>query len=148
MKPFFTELFDYNHHVNQQLVAIMASNSNIVSDKAVRLFSHIMNAQQIWNNRIKPKSTLYGVWTAHAVEDFQQLDQVNFEHTALIINTVDLSFTLPSLQVRGRNFNKTVAEILFHIINHSTYHRGQIASEFRQIGIEPLATDYFLYEKQ
>ncbi|QLH28398.1 MAG: hypothetical protein HWD63_02710 [Candidatus Parvibacillus calidus] len=37
-------------------------------------------------------------------------------------------------------------DIIFHIINHSTYHRGQIAMEFRQSGLEPLNTDYIFYK--
>ena len=35
--------------------------------------------------------------------------------------------------------------MLRHIVNHSTYHRGQVASMLRQLGAEPAATDLFLY---
>ncbi|WP_081413715.1 DinB family protein [Eisenibacter elegans] len=31
-------------------------------------------------------------------------------------------------------------EVFFHIINNSTYHRAQIATELKQQGINPLAT--------
>jgi uncharacterized damage-inducible protein DinB len=32
-----------------------------------------------------------------------------------------------------------------HLANHSTYHRGQIALMLRQLGSEPLATDFHVF---
>lgn len=36
-----------------------------------------------------------------------------------------------------------------HLPNHSTYHRGQVALMMRQLGAEPMATDFrvFLAER-
>jgi uncharacterized damage-inducible protein DinB len=34
---------------------------------------------------------------------------------------------------------------MLHVVNHSTYHRGQAASLVRALGATPRATDYFLY---
>lgn len=39
-------------------------------------------------------------------------------------------------------------ETLKHLVNHSTYHRGQVATLLRQLGAEPAATDLFLYYAQ
>jgi uncharacterized damage-inducible protein DinB len=35
-----------------------------------------------------------------------------------------------------------VEEILTHLVIHSAYHRGQIASDLRAAGQEPAYTDY------
>ena len=35
--------------------------------------------------------------------------------------------------------------ILRHIVNHSTYHRGQVASKLKRLGIEPPNTDFFFW---
>ncbi len=35
--------------------------------------------------------------------------------------------------------------LLRHIVNHSTYHRGQIASKLKRFGIEPPNTDFFFW---
>lgn len=32
--------------------------------------------------------------------------------------------------------------VLRHIVNHSTYHRGQVASKLRRLGVEQPATDF------
>jgi uncharacterized damage-inducible protein DinB len=36
-------------------------------------------------------------------------------------------------------------ETLRHVVNHATYHRGQVATMLRQLGAQPVATDLFLY---
>ena len=147
MKDFFKQLFEYNQGVNQKLGSILISNSDKTLDRAIKLYSHILNAHKIWNNRIDPGDTPPGVWQIHPITDFLQIDKTNYEHTLMIIEKFDLSYTIHYPQIRGRPFNKTVGEILFNVINHSTYHKGQLATEFRQIGIEPLLTDYIFYEK-
>ena len=35
-----------------------------------------------------------------------------------------------------------IYENLLHVVNHGTYHRGQIVTMLRQLGASPIATDY------
>jgi uncharacterized damage-inducible protein DinB len=35
--------------------------------------------------------------------------------------------------------------MLRHIVNHATYHRGQVASKLKRFGIEPPNTDFFFW---
>jgi len=35
-----------------------------------------------------------------------------------------------------------------HVVNHSTYHRGQIAAFLRQLGVKPPSTDLILYARE
>lgn len=47
------------------------------------------------------------------------------------------------LSVRGQDF--ALGELIQHALNHSTYHRGQVALLLRQLGHTPPATDYRLF---
>jgi len=38
-----------------------------------------------------------------------------------------------------------LAHLMQHLANHSTYHRGQVALKMRQLGAEPLATDFHVF---
>jgi uncharacterized damage-inducible protein DinB len=38
-----------------------------------------------------------------------------------------------------------LGETMIHVMNHSTYHRGQVAGQIRQVGGTPNTTDYFIY---
>lgn len=45
--------------------------------------------------------------------------------------------------VRGTHLK--LAQILQHVANHSTYHRGQLALMLRQLGAKPLPTDFHVF---
>ena len=51
------------------------------------------------------------------------------------------------LTLRGRGWTLTLPPwaLLRHIVNHSTYHRGQIAAKLKRFGIEQPATDFFFW---
>jgi uncharacterized damage-inducible protein DinB len=35
-----------------------------------------------------------------------------------------------------------------HVVNHSSYHRGQVTTLLRQLGAKPVATDLITYYRQ
>ena len=51
--------------------------------------------------------------------------------------------TFLTLRAVGRAFTLPRWAILRHIVNHSTYHRGQVASKLKRFGIEQSITDFF-----
>ena len=51
--------------------------------------------------------------------------------------------TVLTLRAVGRTFTLPRWAILRHIVNHSTYHRGQVASKLKRFGIEQSITDFF-----
>ena len=53
--------------------------------------------------------------------------------------------TLLTLRAIGRTFTLPRWAILRHIVNHSTYHRGQVASKLKRFGIEQPITDFFFW---
>ncbi len=141
------ELFEYNHYCNQKLAEVFLAHSDKASEKAIKLFSHILNAHEIWNARIGAMVPSIKVWDVHSLKVFKDMDQQNFEQSLLILQHSDLSKTIDYTNSQGQKFSNTIQDILFHIINHSTYHRAQIATEFKQSGIEPVATDYIFYKR-
>jgi uncharacterized damage-inducible protein DinB len=52
-----------------------------------------------------------------------------------------------ALTLRRRVYTATLPPwaILRHIVNHSTYHRGQVASKLKRFGIEQPNTDFFFW---
>lgn len=51
--------------------------------------------------------------------------------------------TVLSLHAVGRTLPRWA--LLRHIVHHSSYHRGQIASKLKRFGIEPPNTDFFFW---
>jgi uncharacterized damage-inducible protein DinB len=44
-----------------------------------------------------------------------------------------------------RNTQVSVAHLMQHLANHSTYHRGQVSLMMRQLDAEPLSTDFAMF---
>ena len=147
MVKFFKELFEYNHHFNQQLANVFNEERLLTSEKSVKLFNHIINAHQVWNSRIRKEQNIFGVWDIHPVADLKGIDHINLVNTIHILDESDMALSIHYVTSRGEDYTNSVKDILFHVINHSTYHRGQIAMEFKQQGIDPLVTDYIFYRR-
>lgn len=147
MKAFFHELFDYNFFCNKRIIDECVAMQK-VPDKTQELFSHILNAHHIWNARILKKTSEFNVWDRHGVKDWSDIHYEN-QRTSFEITTNADGFDkrIDYENSEGRLFTNTLQDILFHIINHSTNHRGQIAMDFRKNDIEPIVLDYVFYKR-
>jgi len=61
-----------------------------------------------------------------------------------------LSSVLIYKTMEGKQFSNILWQMMQHLINHSTYHRGQVVTMLRQLGVKPIGTDLitFYREKQ
>ncbi len=48
----------------------------------------------------------------------------------------------------GEPFTNTLGEIVRHVVNHGTYHFGQITTMLRQLGAQPNSLDLIAYYRQ
>jgi len=125
----------------------ISTNATLYSEKAQVLGSHTLNAHHIWNARILETKTEFGVWQEHSLEDAVILDQTNIETSMAIIAQKELQSVFKYTNSKGSPFQNKIQDTLFHIINHSTYHRGQLMSELKQLGYTPIATHYIVYKQ-
>ncbi len=147
MKSFFNSIFDYNFHCNKALIEAFVA-IDAVPERSLLLFSHILNAHHIWNARIRERNSEFEVWQLH---DTQALGEIHYENQRnsfeITSITEDFEKRIDYENTEGRLFTNTLGDMLFHIINHSANHRGQIAMDFRAHGLEPLASDYIHYKR-
>ncbi|MGB9253405.1 MAG: DinB family protein [Candidatus Korobacteraceae bacterium] len=49
----------------------------------------------------------------------------------------------------GKEFSMPLVQVLQHVVNHGTYHRGQVTTLLRQVGTETISLDLlFFYREQ
>jgi uncharacterized damage-inducible protein DinB len=58
------------------------------------------------------------------------------------ISAEDLARKISYKNSQGEAWTSTIEDVLAHVILHSAYHRGQIASHMRSIGQTPAYTDF------
>lgn len=147
MKEFFKDIFAYQHHLNQKLMDQINEHWQKVPDDSYALFCHVLNAHQVWNSRILNLEP-FGVQQLHHREDCKAIDHNNYLDTLRIIDTIDPEKLVLYKNTKGQEFSNKVKDILFHINNHSTHHRAQLASLFRGLGITPLVSDFIFYKRE
>lgn len=113
----------------------------------LKTFQHIYYADRVWLSRME------GAPAAFAdPEPGPSLAELNerwfpilkrFESWAAV---QDPARVVDYKNLKGDAFSKSVQQIVLHVVNHGTYHRGQIAAMLRQLGHVPPYTDLIYYE--
>jgi uncharacterized damage-inducible protein DinB len=151
MKEHFRDLLIYNQWANYRILVALEELKS-PNDTHLSLFSHILSAQIIWLNRIKALATSpFPIWEQYKLTELRSMTE---ESSANWINYLDkhrfdtfeeMIFYTNSI---GEKHENTIREIISHVLNHSTYHRGQIAKQLRKIGVQPPDTDYIIYARE
>ena len=108
--------------------------------------AHIASAEWIWLRRFHGDSPMaMPDWLTEPTlavlrAKFQEIEE---ERQAYLrsLNDADLVQPLAYRRLNGEAFTKPLGHLLRHVVNHSTYHRGQIATMIRQVGGTPMGTD-------
>lgn len=116
--------------------------------------AHVLGAEQVWLSRFvgDPLGALPGI------EDYPDLEalEMGFQEISAEITSFMAALTEGQLvselawtNSRGETHRRSLLQALLHLVNHSTYHRGQVVSLIRQMGYQPPSTDlvYFFDER-
>jgi uncharacterized damage-inducible protein DinB len=107
----------------------------------------VLNAQHIWTSRINYLEAKFNRFDIHPVFLFQELHQENSSELLKILNGTPLDKIISYSTFNGDKFDNTVEDILLHVVNHSTYHRAQIATYFKQNNVKPPETDFITFQR-
>ena len=147
-------LYDYNRWANTQVLDVVSrlnteqfSRDLENSFRSVReTLVHTLSAEWIWLERwkrISPKSMLDAAEFTDLEAIKTRWDKVESERSDFIrsLTPERLQAELSYVNTRGQTFAYPLWQMMVHVVNHSTYHRGQITTLVRQVGAKPVATD-------
>jgi uncharacterized damage-inducible protein DinB len=140
------EIINYTQVADNKIIEIFKL-ATIEMPDAERLFSHILNAQHIWAQRISGKKPLYGIWEVHPKENFESISADSFKLIRAALKDTPLDKSILYSTFQGIPFENRLDEILFHLFNHSTYHRGQVVTLLKKEGFTPPVTDYIMLKR-
>ena len=150
LKNHFIHLLKYNDWATRQTAGSIM-NLKKKYRKSEKLLSHIISAQKIWLNRILKRDIIVDPWQK-IISDvwIEQNTAITSEWINLIesFQEKDFDARVEYTNTAGEKYTNTVKDIITHVINHSTYHRAQIAQLVNQSGGEPARTDYIVYQRE
>jgi uncharacterized damage-inducible protein DinB len=111
---------------------------------------HIMWAEWLWLRRWRGESPkrLFDPKDFPCVADIEsRWDGVERDQADFIARLTDerLTARISYQNFEDRRWEYTLADMMQHIANHSSYHRGQVVASLRQLGQRPPATDFLVY---
>jgi len=150
---------DYNVWANSRLVEMVKPldeeliNRELKSSfpSITKTILHIWDSHVMWLRRIqeeplsaKPSETFKGskdellarfLQSAKEVKAYSESGNREFFEQVISYKTMT-----------GEEYEQSVVNMLFHLVNHATYHRGQIVTMLRELGITNLiSTDLIVY---
>jgi uncharacterized damage-inducible protein DinB len=152
-------LYAYNSWANHRVLdaCVPLSTAQVTQDlhssfPSLRdTLAHIMLAEWLWLERWQGRSP------AFPPSDFADLasirnrwQTIEVDLTAFIhqLSAADLDRVVEYKNTKGHAFSNPMRQMLQHLVNHGTYHRGQITTMLRQLGATPLTTDLIAYYRE
>ncbi len=147
MRAFFVDLFEYNRKRNLEMNLLCLNHERDIPEKTIQLFSHNLNAHHIWNKRILDEEQRFGVWDIHVMNSWNSVDEQNFNDSIRLLEGFELDQVIEFKNSKGQSYENVLRDLLFHIINHTNYHRAQIVTNLLEAGIQPGKTDFIYYKR-
>jgi len=152
------EFYAYNHWANERT---LAAASKLTPDAFVRpmgnsfssvrdTLAHILSAEWIWLERWEGRfpTDLLDATSFPTVRSLQSRWETVEQDLSRFIQALTpqrLQEELSYINRTGQRYSYQLWKQMAHVVNHSSYHRGQVTTMLRQLSAEAVSTDFLLY---
>ena len=140
-------LFEYDRWANARMFEAVDALTDEQFASVRETLAHIIGVEWIWFqrcNRVSPRSA--PEWMSNPTRDGlrTQLQTIERDWQSYVetLRDDDLARVIDYVRLEGQPGSRKLVHLLQHVINHSTYHRGQVATRMRQAGGTPNETDF------
>lgn len=155
------ELYRYNHWANARVFDAVsgltreefAKDLNGSYGSVRETLTHVVWAEWIWLQRWKGSSPQ----TIFQVTDFPRQDDLRARWSEVVIGQRDfvevltperLLAVVSYVNLQGQRWQYPLWREMYHVVNHSSYHRGQVTTMLRQLGARPVPTDFLVFHDE
>jgi uncharacterized damage-inducible protein DinB len=155
------QLYDYNAWANrrameaaaaltpEQFTKPLGSSFSSVRDT----LAHIYGAEWIWLERFQGRSPA-SLPDVNQFTDLASLRERWIEQEARLLGFVrgltqaDLDRVMEYKTLKFGVYRNPLWQSMQHLVNHGTYHRGQVTTLLRQLGAQPILTDLMHFYRE
>jgi uncharacterized damage-inducible protein DinB len=139
---FLRRQFVYDGWANREVLnAIRTAGRE--NKRSLQLMTHILAAERVWMERLKQEPQSVPVWPepdlSKCEAESERLPSLWIQYLS---GVTDLTQAISYKNSKGEAWTSSIGDVLTHVVMHSAYHRGQIASHMRENGQIPAYTDF------
>ena len=154
-------LYDYNAWANRRQ---LEATANVTTEEFLRpmgssfgslrdTLAHIYGAEWVWLERFQGRSP----GALPDVTQFQDLPSLRekwLEHEARLLAFVgnltqaDLDRVMEYKTLKFGVYRNPLWQSMQHVVNHGSYHRGQVTTLLRQLNAQPILTDLMHFYRE
>ena len=152
------KLYAYNHWANDRVLGSVSGLSREEFSRDIGgsfgsmwgTLVHIFGVEWLYPQRWKGNSPR-ALPAADSFPDFEALqaywNEVRAEQQQFLAGLTEerLQQRVDYINFYGEKYGYPLSDQMRHLVNHSTYHRGQVTLLLRMLGKQPVSTDYLLY---
>lgn len=154
----FEKLFKFDHWAGSLAVESAAgvpegNRGDARYGRALEILAHIQVAKRVWLDRIQgvPLAEKMEWFPRWSVDECREKAKQNDEKWAAFLaglGEADLDRDVTYQSSEGVGYTSTIDEILTHVVNHGTYHRGQVARLVTECAGKRASTDYIAFTRR
>lgn len=160
MREHLLRYLRYNIWANAQFIQILRGLSDKQLDQEIlssfpsirKTVNHMWGAEDIWLQRLQRVENQVwrvpdfkgGIQEACDIWEEASLSLLHFAQH--IEDDAGFADSIHVVNMKGGHYDDVISEVLQHVVNHATYHRGQLVTMMRQAGVTTIpGTDYTIY---
>ena len=163
MKRHFSMMAAYNRWANVRLYDMAAALPEPLLKKDVGVYfkslhgtlNHLLTADRIWMHRLDQTGSHPDRLNAIIFDDLtslreaRQLEDARLVHFVDTLRDDDFDKLWEYRTLNGTAQKQAIRDILGHLFNHQTHHRGQAHASLTALGVsEPLALDLLIMQRE
>jgi len=159
--PYIQQLFEYNAWANRRMLDACAALSGEQLVQSVggsfgslrNTLAHIIDVEWLYLERWRGSAPAQ----LPKADTYKDLASLRIRHDivasdlAASVNKLgagDLDHLIEFRNTKGTLYRHPLWEMLVHLVNHSTYHRGQVTVLLRALDNKPAATDMIAFFRE
>jgi uncharacterized damage-inducible protein DinB len=142
MREHLGRLFGYDDWANREVLATLKKTGGQPA-RSVQLIAHIFSAERLWWERLQSQEQSLPVWPDFGLEQCErQATELPRLWKDYLAHDGNLARPVAYQNSKGESWTSRPEDVLLHVVMHSAYHRGQIATDMRAAGFTPAYTDF------
>jgi len=144
LRAHLRRLLEWDGWANRETIASLRAAAAPPA-RALRFMAHVPATERLWLGRLRQDPAPVVVWPESTLDECAAEVEGMARAWPLFFDgppPADLERTVGYRNSKGEPWTSAVGDVVTHVVIHSAYHRGQVASELRAAGFEPAYTDF------